>query len=232
MKKVLILVVSADIPPYDKMIQTSLQTWDSINIEHCETVFYCGASNKTNTDKIIYLPVKESLHSMGYKMLIAFDWALKNKEFDYIARVNSSCYVNKKELIKHIQTLPDKNIFAGLKVNHSYNQEWLWGGGQFIFSKDVIKELLINKSHWDHDLMEDVAVSFLANKIGIPFTDGKACSIDKNNEGWQLTSYGSESFRFTDFKECAKSNHFFYRVKQDYDRNQDAYIMNQLFENL
>lgn len=236
MKKVLILVVSVQSPPYGKMIETSLKTWDSIEVEGVETVFYCGRPLKEDSDKIIYIDVVDSGYSaMGHKMLAAFDWALIFKEFDYIARVNSSCYVNKKELIAHVQTLPDKNVFECLTVAADNGKEkWSWGGGQFILSKDVIQLILDNRHNWDHSKMEDMALGYLMNYLNVPYKDGKACSIDKLDNGkWRCMSYGSESFEFNDFSEVAeKSKNYFYRVKQDYDRNMDEYVMNELFKYL
>ncbi len=234
MKKVLILVMSSQNHPYQKMIETSLQTWDSINVDGVESVFYCGNPMKENTDKIIYFPLNESYATMGEKTLRAYEWALNNKEFDYVARVNSSCYVNKKELIKYIQTLPDKNVFAGLEVVASdICEKWMWGGGQYIISKDVIELIVENRDMWNHNAMDDQAISFLANKLNIPYYQGKACSIDKGKDGWVCTSYGEPSIEFTDFADMNKlDNQYFIRVKYDLDRTVDEYIMKQLYQNL
>src|SRR6202008_208576 len=99
---------------------------------------------KENTDKCIYFPVKETLHTMGAKTLLAYEWALMNKQFDYVARVNSSTYVDKKELIKYIQELPYNNVFSGLEVAKSETQEkWMWGP-QFILSKDIVELVIAN----------------------------------------------------------------------------------------
>lgn len=234
-KKTLILVLSADFSPYDKMISTSQQTWDSIEVDGCETIYYCGLSSKKDTNKIIYLPVKESLHTMGIKLLLAFEWALENKEFNYIARPHSCIYVDKKQLIGYIQELPVENVFAGPKVD--VTPPWLWGGLGYILSKDVVRKIVDNKDQWDHTLMEDMALSFIVSKLNIPFTDGAGCSIDKyGHDSWLCLSYGesrSKSFIFTDFSDVPlKSNQFFYRVKQDNKRDIDELIMRNLFEQL
>jgi hypothetical protein len=230
MKRVLILAIGAQLPPWDKMFQTSLETWDSISVDGVDTLFYFGNPVKENTDNAIYFPVEEHYNTMGVKMLSAFDWVLKNKEFDYIARINSSCYVDKKELIKHIQTLPDKNVFSGGAVQKNELDDYLWGGLQWIISKDVIQKFFDNKDKYNHSLMEDVALSYLAKDIGIPFHKGIGCAIDKIENGWRLISYGGgESFEFKDFSEIKnKYPHHFYRCKQDLDRNVDEYVMNEL----
>jgi len=227
MKRVLILVLSCETAPYGKMVQTSKETWDSVNVDGVDTVYYFGESAKQNTPSEIYLPVKESLSRMGEKTLKALEWALDNKEFDYIARPNSSCYVNKKELIKYIQTLPTENVFAGLEV--ADNPKWMVGAGQFIYSIDVVKKIVENKDLWNHQLMEDVAISCLANDLGITYMKGNACSINKRESDWLMISYGlEESKEFKEFSEL-KSKHYFYRVKCDGRRDIDELIMRELF---
>lgn len=229
MKTVLILVVSSQLPPYDTMIQTSRQTWDSVDVSGVETVFYCGQPFNENTEKIIYFNIPEGYSNMGYKLISAFEWALSNKQFDYVARVNSSCYVDKIRLIEYVQTLPDSNVFAGGIVTASEeNPAWMWGGLQYVISKDVIEKIVDNKVYFDHTKMEDVAMSKLVTKIGVPYTSGKGCSIDKVDDGWQLTGYGTDSFQFNSFSQITNCGHHFYRVKQDYDRLMDKFVMEQL----
>ena len=232
MKKVLILVLSADFEPYSTMLSTSQKTWDSIDVEGTETIYYCGESNKPNTDKIIYFPVPESLYTMGRKLLMSFEWALKNKEFDYLARPHSCIYVNKKELLKYVQMLPNENIFATLKV--TADPVWGWGGIGFVLSRDVVQKIVDNKEHWDHRHMEDMSLSYLVNKLGIPYTNGRGCSIDNMGDCWRCMMYGhGESFEFTDFGDIVKSKgQYFYRVKQDKDRSVDGKIMHELFKYL
>jgi len=205
-----------------------MKTWDSIEVENCETVFYCVQSSKPDTDKVIYLPVKGGLFDVGRKTLMALEWALQNKEFDFIARAHSSIYVDKKELRKYIDTLPETNVISGLQVLGE--QSWLWGGCGFVLSKDVVQKIVANKDGWRHTEMEDRAISFLCSDLGIPFTQGMGCSIDKkDNDTWSCTSYGTPGFDFDDFSAMKKASQYYIRVKQDGHREIDEYLMNELF---
>ena len=232
MKTVLILGICCQVDPWKDMMNTSMSTWDSIQIEGVDTIFYCGDPIKPNTDKVIYFPIKESYNTMGRKMLQAFEWVLKNKKFDYIARINSSCFVDKKELIKYIQNLPESNVLSGLVVPAGSYKPWLWGGGQFILSKDIVQKIVDNQLKWNHKLMEDQAISDVADQIGIPFLPGKACSIDKiSSDTWRYMPYGGNApFNFTNWDDLKNVKEHFYRVKYDPDRSVDTYIMNQLFK--
>lgn len=235
-KKVLISVISCFDPPYGEMVKTSLNTWDSINIEGCETIFYCGAIKEKDqplyyelkSDKIVGFNIPESLFSMGFKDLAYFEWVLKNREWDYMARVNSSCFVDKKELIKYVQTLPDKEVFEGLEV---VPHGWVWGGGMFLISRDVIQLILDNKKLWNHNEMEDMAMSKLVASKGIKFRPGRACSIDNMASGIHtLMVYGhGEGCTFSNWSEFKKPDgQFFYRIKQDHNRHLEPDIMEQL----
>jgi len=229
MKRVLILTIGCQLSPWDKMIQTSLDTWDSFEIKGVENIFFCGEPVKENTDKIIYFPVEESYFTMSKKMLMAFEWALKNKEFDYIARINSSTYVDKTALAEYIKDLPYNNLFEGIEVEA--NPKWMVGWS-YIISRDVIQKLVDNSQLFRHDITDDLAISYVANELNIPYSKGKICSIDKRDMGWACISYGGQSFEFSDFKDCNKSGQHFYRVKFDGNRDMDAYLMEQLFKNL
>lgn len=233
MKKVIIAVISSQYPPYGKMMRTSQNTWDSIQVEGVETIYYCGQPVQENSHNTIYFDIKEDLFTMGQKDIMAYRWMLKNKDWDYMCRINSSCYVNKKNLIKYVQTLQDKDLFSGLEVTGDV-YPWMWGGGQYLISRDVVQRMVDMESQWDHSIMEDRAMSKLVNAMGISYHKGVTASIDENINGWMCTCYNAdESFVFSDFKDINKNKiQFMYRVKQDRDRLLDKHIMEQLFKHL
>lgn len=231
MKKVLIGVISCQQAPYGEMVETSLRTWDSVDVEGCETVYFFGNPQKQNTDKHVYFNIDESLFSMGFKDIEFFKWALKNREWDYLGRVNSSCWVHKQNLVDYCQTLPDKEVFAGLEV---VPHGWVWGGGMFLISRDVIQLIVDNKSQWNHNEMEDMAMSKLVSRLGIKFTPGRACSIDAKGAGWQVMVYGhGAGYDFNNWSEFKLlQGQFWYRVKQDNLRHLEAGIMQELTNKL
>lgn len=100
--KILILVLSFnDNSIYSHFYDAQKQTWDSINIEDVNTYFYFGDNNENIIigDKIL-LNVNESIINCGRKTLECFDM-IKDFNFDYIFRTNSSSYID-KELLKNI----------------------------------------------------------------------------------------------------------------------------------
>lgn len=234
MKKCLILVVSSQHSPYDVMPLTSLHTWDSVEVEGVETVYYFGSPIKENNDKFIYFNVNECYQTMGIKTLMAFEWASQNKDFDYVLRANASTYVDKKKLIEYIQGLPDENVANGLVVTsgHQYDFNWCWGC-HYILSKDVVKRLVEIKDRIDVTLMDDVGLSKMLHELNVPLSDIRSCTIDKINDGWRFLCYGSASMEFEDWTDVKKlDNQFLFRCKQDNARWADKMIMEKLFENL
>ncbi len=235
MKKVLILVISSDFTPYDAMIRTSQNTWDSIEVEGTSTIYYCSKldnPNWKNTDKVMYFDTGNTLNDMMEKNAEMYHWALQNKEFDFVVRLNASAYCDKKRMMEYVQTLPTENVFVGVEVTDAAKgaERWAWGGTQFIFSKDVIQKMVNERHNFRRDIMEDMATSFIINKLGIEYTKGiPSCSIDKSAEGWTCISYIGKSITFTDFSDLKNLGHAFYRVKYDSDRNMDKWIMEELF---
>lgn len=230
MKTVLIFVMGSDASPYPQLMRGSRETWDSANVEGVPTRYFSNTL-KDRPERTIQFDVAGGLYDMGYKCLKAYRWALDNLSWDYMARVNASCYVRKQPLLNHVQTLPDYRLFRGVKTNTTRAVPFLWGGCQFIMSRDVIQAFVDHGEQWDHSQMEDVAMSILAPKFGIPLDgDGMACSINKTADGWSCIAYGTDGFDFTTFDEFREKigNQFFIRVKQDMKRDVDVWIMREL----
>lgn len=237
MKTLLVFVLSCETSPYDTHLDASIKTWDSRIVDGVDTVFYCGKSKKNSNDKIIYLNTEDTFANMGRKAIEGFEWAFNNKKFDYLARPNSSCYVRKHILKDYIQTLQENNLYLGLKTASCYNVDYMWGGGAYILSRDLVKIIIDNKHLWNHTYTEDVAIADLLTKMGVPLNGkGNACSIHPNGKGgYSCVCYengGGHGFDFSDYSTIHEKlkNQFFIRVKQDLKRHLDIEIMNDLFK--
>ena len=229
--KVLIAVLSSRQRPWGDMIETSKATWDSFDVPGVETVFYVGNPESPLEDKVIGVPVAESLYSMGHKNIAAWRWMLDNSDFDFMARVNASCYVHKARLLARCAGYPATGLLSGSTVEDTTRPPWMWGGHQFVMSRDVVQILVDNPHVWNHTEMEDVALSYAARSLEIPFTQGEdSCSIDHLGEGrWRVTSSPGKTFEFTNWADLAKADtEIFFRVKQDRKRHEDAYVMQEL----
>lgn len=241
MKRVLLLILSSEDRYWGDDYRASLATWDSIEVDGVETIYYFGKSYKQNTNKNIYTDTIDGFWNLGYRTVEAFDWALKNKEFDYIFRANSSMYINKEKLARYAQFQHAENLALGVLAPTTYagrNFLFMWGGSGYLLSRDVIEKIVLNRMKWNNRMMEDVALTDLLNKIDItPLGDGSACSMDKKNGEYTFIAY-SKGFgggaTLKDLQEINTNevlkNQFCIRVKCDHDRGQDVVLMNELFK--
>lgn len=235
MKRVLIFVISCWEYPYPQLTQASIDTWDSVPVEGMETFFYCGLPKQSAPKQVIQFDVPEGLENMGKKNLLAFKWALDHGPWDYMARVNSSCYVRKKMLMERCQSLPEKRLFQGVGVvNFEGKVDFLWGGTQYIISRDVVQSIVDHGHKLIPKVMDDVALSNLVRESGIEFDlNGSACSINQVLTGWLIVTYGETKRIETSFQNlrdiAPESLKQFIRVKQDMKRELDIEIMKILY---
>lgn len=234
MKTVLIFVLSAEMEPYPALRAAAMATWDSgETLEGVYTKYYSAGPAKVGEPRVLQYPGPDGLFEMGRKDLFAYQWALANLSWDYLARVNSSCYVRKAQVLAAVQPLPATGVFRGVGADHVRGR-YLWGGAQFMISRDVVAALVLHKDKWDHTEMEDVAMSKLAGELGFARDEkGDAASINRRPDGWVCLRYvdgGMRNFEFQDFSEMKAriGGCPFIRVKQDGARHDDVWVMEQL----
>lgn len=232
--KTLILVLSAMREPWGAMLNTALETWDSQPHSETETLYYCGKSSEQSKPGLFYSPNHdEELERVSPRTIEAFEHAL-TLDWEMMARPHSSTYVHKQNLVDFIQTLPRQNVLCGLMTTGL--NPFLWGGGSYIISRDVVEKFVANKDRWNLNIMEDNSLTNLARDLDIPMDGtGRMASINYMPDGSVFVMpYGiGEPFSFTDWSEIKKAHpHYFFRCKQDLKRHLDLDIFRKLHENL
>lgn len=238
---VLILVMSAQKEPWGSLMNAQMETWDKDEHPQTRTIYYVGGGIPANWKPVtrweesqtFYSDISENLEDVSRRTIEAFEETLRFENWDYMARVHSSTYVHKDNLVKFCHTLRRHNVLCGLKTDGV--NPFLWGGGHYIFSRDVIHAMVNNKDAWNHTVMEDLSITQMAELLDIPITHGHTATINLQRDGSYLCFvYGhGENFTFRDFSEINKADgHFFFRVKHDPDRSQDIRIMHELKKHL
>lgn len=216
-------------------MRVSMDTWDSEQIEDVLTVYYHGYPHGEPNPRVLQLYMPEGYYAINAKNMMAFQESL-NWQWDYMARVNASCYVHKRRLLDHLQHLPDTGVFQCVLADPTPNcgtaHKWPWGGMQFILSRDVVQNMVSNSGHLRRDIMEDAALGELVKVCGYQLDgSGLGCSINRNGGDWFTVCYGKgENRTFTEFSDIP--DHYFFRVKCDADRSMDEYVMRQLQQHL
>ncbi len=231
--KVLILVLSALRAPWGEMLDVQRSTWNTVPHPQTQTLFYCGKfAGVPPSWPDVYFSEQygESLEEICPRTREAFEHAL-GLEWDYLARTHSSTYVHKKNLVDFIEKneLPGDNLFCGLTV--AGDLPFVWGGGGYIMSRDVIERFVIAKDQWDLGMMEDRALSKLATQLKVPWNgSGKMASINELQDGsYFVMGYGSDSFNSREWSDLNKLHpNYYIRVKQDLRRERDLDLMRQI----
>jgi len=111
--KILIMVLSCRSHPFDKLMSVQKETWDSINVEGVETVFYRGGNALIWNGNVLEVPCDDGYDWMHWKMKLSID-EIWDKDWDVIFRTNASSYVDKKRLLFSSRCLPTIGVYHGI----------------------------------------------------------------------------------------------------------------------
>lgn len=201
------MVLSYNAPPFDLLMQTQQETWDSVNVEGVKTVYYHGGvpesemlhcsvtySNPRSSWKRVALQCTDAYYYMGAKFKksldCVFDDRMELDDFDIIFRTNSSSYVNKKKLIEFAEKLPKEKLYAGWEIKGNEGFNIVSGAGIFM-SRDVA-EILRDEIDPNFEKEEDYYIGQILSQHNIPIID------DKSREDVNLFvgGYSKEKYHF------------------------------------
>ena len=176
--KILILVANSNVYPSNLIIPFIKKTWGKD--KRVDIVYYQGGESKVSfNNNVLKLNVPSSAEKVNEKGLKAFDWIVKNKDFDIIFRCTTTTYLNIDKLIQFLDKQKTKNLYSGpidfyppYETSENKKITFVSGAGCF-YSRDVVKKLIQNKDKYDFALNDDVAISkLLVNELGVPITEG------------------------------------------------------------
>lgn len=229
--KVFILVLSARRDPWNSLMDCQQATWDSVEHPQTQTLFYCGKSFDPSTEKVFYsLKHDEELERVSARTIEAFEKSLEY-EWDFLARPHSSCYVHKANLVEFCETLPKDNSIYGIMTGG--DKPFIWGGCHYLITRQAVEAMVANKDKWNLNVMEDNSLTEMVNELGITVRGGRSSTFNLQPDGsFVVLVYGvGDNFTFTDWGDVKKLHpHFFVRVKQDLQRDEDVRIMKELFK--
>jgi len=213
--KILIVILSANLSPWDKLTDTIENTWGSFKNKNVEIIYYYGDKDKAQYGPILeknklYLNHDETFENIGRKTIEMFDYIIKHFKFDYILRTNSSSYINQDMLEQFLYTKEREN-YAGAVIGNHHGINFLSGAG-YVLSRDVVELVLKHKNKWDHSYIDDVALGLLLSGFkNIKFNSHLRIDINNPNNVY------------------IDKNVFHYRCKCA-NRDDDIKIMNSLHE--
>jgi len=206
-KKVIILSMSCNKERYINEEKVIRETWGKDIIEgkydNIELLFYRGGTDKTYLENdILHLISDDTLIGTYQKSIDCFEWLIKNKEFDYVIRTNTSTYINVEAILRCLDFNINEDIVCGpyLLMNRTNNFIPFLPGFYLIFSKKIIN-LLVNKRLLINNYDDNTFAITLLNSYGRNYLEEHILEIDNIN--------------FDDIDKVNLSNVYCVRVKDE-----------------
>ena len=103
MPKILTSVLSHNNGHYIDWQKAQEETFGSIECKDMDIIYYYGDHDKVELkDNKLYVDVPEGLFNIGHKTMKMFEYVLKNFEFDYLFRPNSSAFFIPDNVVRYI----------------------------------------------------------------------------------------------------------------------------------
>jgi len=171
---IIILVLSADCGVYKELAQASQKTWASVyDKEEDVKVFYYYGYREGHPRPAEGMVIEdghdlvcgneEKIKTIGYKTISSFRHLLDNYEFDYIFRCCAGSYIDQGNLKAFLEDKPREGLYCGAK---GYVRGITYASGSgYVLSRDLVKYVVDNESKWKHNLIDDVALGQMMEKV-------------------------------------------------------------------
>lgn len=182
--KIATLIISSNTYPAIRNSKTQKKLFFEQNFDRDLTFWYkSGKKSELKNkefklkDNFLLINTDDSSINMGLKTILAFEWLLENREFEFLIRPTPSSYIN----FLNMQTFIMENltnieyVYSGKiqSTNDKYkNKINFVSGSTLILNKKTVQLIVDNKHEWDHDYWDDVALYILLNKLGITYQEG------------------------------------------------------------
>lgn len=177
--KVLYLALAGGSTDHLEHQAAQMQTW-AMNSGSNAMVIWMHGDPSIHEPKMVgndlYVPVKETYENLLLKTLTSIAWVLKNIEFDYLIRTNTSNYFFHPLVVKHLQEQSPydkvaggviakwRGTIKGVKKNYRY----ISGAGIFLsFSAAQILASMESKEY--EGVPDDVAIGSFLDKQSVKF---------------------------------------------------------------
>jgi hypothetical protein len=168
--KVLILVLSMnDGKHYSEFFETQKKTWDSIEVEGFKTFYYFGNHSENEiVSNEIHLNVTESIDNTSKKFVESLK-LIKDFDFDYIVRTNSSSYIDKFKIQEFLKNKPTEKFISGV-IGKKDKLKFV-SGACFFMSKDIVNFILENEKDMNFNIVDDVSLGYFFDKHNLKLTN-------------------------------------------------------------
>lgn len=160
-------------PPYDTLLKTQRETWDSVEVEGVRTVYYYGGGKGWVNDKEFSADADDLYYRMHWKFALTLK-ELGDLKDTLIFRTNSSSLAFKKNLVEYAQKLPKEGLYCGWGLEDSNYDGGMCISGSGIWLSYDCAEILKNTLNSELNCEEDVLIGRILRNSGIAPIDDKS----------------------------------------------------------
>jgi hypothetical protein len=174
---VLMLVIYNPSPLYDAQRDFWRQYMNSSPNILCYFITYSAISEITLDGDTLYIPGQESYDGIIDKTLIALEYFLERKSYDFIIRTNISSIWDHQHLTRYLKKSSRTGLYCGLLGGTRESVSWVSGSG-IILTPDICKKLIdARELVLSFRVIDDVDIGYTFEKLGIPITFGSRYDI-------------------------------------------------------
>lgn len=225
MNKLIILVLSSKTYPSSRNQKAQIKTWAKNIPLGVEIIFYTSGQKESIKNNILTVNAGKKTSDIGDKTLKAFGWVMKNRQFNYLFRTNTSSYIDIENLLEYIGSLNDSEefVYSGKKMSLPKNNlrdkvDFISGAG-ILLSRSTIDLILKNENSFELEEWDDVAIGKLLQAKNIKIIPGNRFDIKGNL-----------------FKQKINPNFYHYRCRIDnhygYPRFLEKFVILELHKSL
>ena len=121
--------------------------------------------NDSSKKIITHSPEDWSL--IGLKTILAFKYVLKNYDFDFLFRTNTSSYLDVETLFKFLEGKSPTSVYRGV-IGRVFGDTEFASGAGILLSRDVVERICERENDWKHGLVDDIAIAELISQLRNP----------------------------------------------------------------
>jgi len=177
--KIATLIISSNTYPATRNTKAQKKIYLNSNKSQKDIYWYRQGERSQLSGKLsnligndLFLDISDDTLSMGKKTIMAFEWAERNLNYDYILRPTPSSYIN----FNYLENFITKNfgtneiVYAGniqKTQDIDGNQIEFVSGSTIILNKNTVQKIIENQHLWNHTYWDDVALSLLLKEVNV-----------------------------------------------------------------
>lgn len=176
-KKILIMVLSYNHPPFDALMKAQKQTWGLVASQDDDVIviyYYGGGFGDYRLHgNDLMVKAKDDYYYMAGKFKKALEFVHENLTgYDIMFRTNSSSYVNIDRLKERVKDMPSEGVYEGWEIETNEGFSMVSGAGIFM-TPDVAK-ILEKEIDPEFEKEEDYYIGQILHGHGIKVVDDKS----------------------------------------------------------